>query len=239
MIISYTILTTPRKEPYLERTISSLQKSGFFNERECLPLNLVAGSPEPEHLDRYRRDKRFIVHDMTKDEADNLLFHVAGIALRATWGHRRCLHSWRTNEGAEAVCIMEDDVSVTSNFAKKVYETAIEVRKRFGIKWVLSLYTPHSRSPMEAMRAGKKWVFVGSDGYYGAQGIVYPNRVRDEYIAYLADHTINLPHDLAMPEVMKKLGIPILASAPCLVQHMGSITQGVSGPYHRSESFLE
>lgn len=133
---------------------------------------------------------------------------------------------------------MEDDVLVTSNFAKKVRDAAVDVKKNFGEKWVLTLYTPHSKEPTTAMRSGKSWFLRGYEGFYGAQGIVYPNRVRDEYIAYLADHTINLPHDLAMPEAMKKLGIPILASAPCLVQHMGSVSQGVSGPFHRSESFI-
>lgn len=239
MKISYTILTTPRKEPYLERTIASLEKSGFFSDPACIPLNLVAGSPEPEHLNPYRHDAKFRVHDFEKQEADDHMFEVAGVALRATWGHRRCLHSWRANEGAEAVCVMEDDVSVTSDFSKKVQDTALDVIKNFGLKWVLTLYTPHSQGPLEAMRSRKKWLFRGSDGFFGAQGIVYPNRVRDEYIAYLADHTINLPHDLAMPEVMKKIGIPILSSAPCLVQHMGSVSQGVSGPYHRSESFIQ
>lgn len=238
MKISYTILTTPRKEPYLERTIASLEKSGFFSDPDCVPLNLVAGSPQPEHLNPYRHDPRFRTHDFTKDEADAHMFDVAGVALRATWGHRRCLHTWRANEAAEAVCVMEDDVSVTSNFTKKVQESVVDIKKNFGAKWVLTLYTPHSLGPLEAMRSGKKWLFRQSEGFYGAQGIVYPNRVRDEYIAYLADHTINLPHDLAMPEVMKKLGIPILASAPCLVQHIGSVSQGVSGPYHRSESFI-
>jgi hypothetical protein len=237
--ISYSILTTPRKEPYLQRTIASLEKSGFFADPECIPLNLIAGSPEPKHLNPYRHDCRFAVHDMSKEEADGHLFDVAGVALRATWGHRRCLHSWRANEGAEAVCVMEDDVAVTSNFSAKVRGVVVDVRKNCGPQWVLTLYTPQSTAPFDAMRDGKKWFFRGYDGYYGAQGIVYPNRVRDEYIAYLADHTINLPHDLAMPEVMKKLGIPILASAPCLVQHMGSVSQGVSGPFHRSESFLQ
>lgn len=239
MKISYSILTTPRKEPYLQGTIASLEKSKFFLHHSCLPLNLVAGSPEPEHLNPYRHDSRFAVHDMSKEEADRHLFEHAGVALRATWGHRRCLHSWRANEGCEAVCVMEDDVYVTSDFADKVDAVIKEVRKNFGGKWVLTLYTPQSKAPLEAMNEGKKWLFRGHVGFYGAQGIVYPNRVRDEYIAYLADHTINLPHDLAMPEVMKKLGIPLLGSAPCLVQHMGNVSQGVSGPYHKSESFIE
>jgi hypothetical protein len=237
--VSYSILTTPRKEPYLQRTLASIEKSGFFKDPNCIPLNLIAGSPNPEHLNPYRHDSRFAVHDMTKDEADSHIFEHAGVALRATWGHRRCLHSWRANDGCEAVCVMEDDVHVTSDFVVKVAAVVKDVRKNFGGRWVLSLYTPQSKEPFDAMNQGKKWIMRGYAGFYGAQGIVYPNRVRDEYISYLADHTINLPHDLAMPEVMKKLGIPLLGSAPCLVQHMGSVSQGVSGPYHRSESFQE
>lgn len=239
MKISYTILTTPRKEPYLQRTLASLDKSGFFEQRENLPLHLVAGSPEPEHLNPYRHDDRFFVHDMTKDEAGRLIFDVAGVALRATWGHRRCLHPWRVNEGADTVLVMEDDIQVTSQFTTKLKATAVEIWKKFGARWVMTCYTPQSPAPLEAMKAGKKWIFRGHDGYYGAQALLYPTRARDEYMMYLADHVLNLPHDLALPVVLKTLGIPLLGSAPCLVQHMGSVTQGVSASYHRSESFIE
>jgi hypothetical protein len=239
MKISYTILTTPRKEPYLQRTIASLEKAGFFQEPENVPLHLVAGSPQPEHLNPYRHDPRFVIHDMTKEDAGRLIFDVAGVALRATWGHRRCLYPWRANEGAEAVLVMEDDIRVTSQFAAKLRNLATEIRKTFGTRWVMTGYTPQSQEPLQAMKAGKKWIFRGYDGYYGAQAILYPIRARDEYMMYLVDNVLSLPHDLALPVVLKTLGIPLLASAPCLVQHMGSVTQGVSGAYHHSESFQE
>lgn len=239
MKISYTILTTPRKEPYLQRTLASLDKAGFFQEPENLPLHLVAGSPEPEHLNPYRHDSRFLIHDMTKDEAGRLIFEVAGVALRATWGHRRCLYPWRTNEGAEMVLVMEDDIQVTSQFAAKLRKVASDIRKTFGSRWVMTCYTPQSSQPLEAMKSGKNWIFCGYDGYYGAQAVLYPIRARDEYMMHLVDHVLNLPHDLALPVVLKTHGIPLLASAPCLVQHMGNVTQGVSDSYHRSQSFLE
>lgn len=236
MKISYSILTTPRKEPYLRRTLAALDKGGFFSKNG--PLHLVAGSPDPEHLNPYRNDNRFVVHDMPKDEADGLLFQHAGVALRATWGHHRALHPWRVNDGSEAHLVMEDDISFTANWTEKLQEIADGILKAFGKRWVLCLYTPQSKEPLDAFNSGKKWIMRKYEGFYGAQAILYTNRARDEYLAYLVDHTIHMPHDLAMPEAMKKIGIPILATAPCLVQHMGSVTQGVSASFHSSESFL-
>lgn len=175
---------------------------------------------------------------MSKDEAGGLLFEHAGIPLRATWGHHRALHPWRVNEGSEAHLVMEDDIAFTANWTDKLQDIAESILKSFSKRWVLTLYTPKSKEPIDAFYAGKKWVLRKYAGFYGAQAILYPNRARDEYLAYLVDHTIHMPHDLAMPEVMRKIGIPILATAPCLVQHMGNITNGVSGSFHCSESFL-
>lgn len=174
---------------------------------------------------------------MPKEEADGLLFEHAGVPLRATWGHHRALHPWRTNDGAEGHLVMEDDITFTTKWIAKLQETVENIGKFYSKRWVLTLYTPQSKEPIDAFNAGRKWIIRRYDGYYGAQAILYPARARDEYLSYLVDHTIQMPHDLALPEAMKKLGIPILATAPCLVQHMGNVTNGVSGAFHRSESF--
>jgi hypothetical protein len=238
MKISCSILTNPRKEPYLQRTLESLNKAGVFSHKELLPFRLVAGSPNPEHFLPYRNDARFLVEDFPQEEADRHIFQHAGAALRATWGHRRCLHPWRANPNCDALLVMEDDIEVTSDFTQKLMTVAETVSKQFGKRWVITLYTPQSKEPLEAHKDGKKWIFRQYDNFFGAQAVLYSIRARDEYMAFLVDHVIQKPHDLALPEVLKMLEIPLLGSAPCLVQHTGAVKQGVSGLFHTSTSFL-
>lgn len=236
--VSHTILTTPRREPYLERTLKSLMGTRFFDDNAKLPLRLVAGSPQLEHLDPYRKDPRLLVDDMPKEEAEGLLFSSAGVPLRATWGHHRCLHPWRAKPGSDAVLVMEDDISFARDWMSDLDATIEGLISASGNRWALSLYTPHSREPLDAHKAGRRWITPAYEHFYGAQAILYPVGIRDEYMAYLVDHTIHKPHDLALPQVLRALGIPLYATAPCLVQHMGSVSQGVSGSFHRSDSFL-
>lgn len=239
MKLSFSILTTPRQEPYLENTIRSLDSTGFFDSGANLPLRLVCGSPDSSHLNAYRNDSRFQIHEMSQEEADQRMFNIAGVALRATWGHHRCLHHERANPDADAILVMEDDIKFAQGWLLHLKVAVSEIVNRHGRRWLLSLYAPHFKEPLEAYRDGKKWLPRDYKGFYGAQAILYPLGVRDSYLAYLAGHPVNLPHDLALPDVMKALGIPIFTTAPCLVQHMGAVKQGVSGGMHRSDSFQE
>lgn len=239
MKISYSILTTPRQEPYLKNTLRSLEATGFFDKPERLPLRLICGSPDSSHLNEYQHDARYEIDPMSAREAEERMFPIAGVALRATWGHHRCLHHEKASPDCDAVLVMEDDIKFSMGWLGHLEAAVREIVGLHGRRWLLSLYTPHLKEPLQAYRAGKKWIRREYAGFYGAQAILYPVSVRDSYLAYLAGHTLNLPHDLALPEVMKTLNIPIFTTAPCLVQHMGKVKQGVSSGYHVSESFIE
>jgi hypothetical protein len=237
--ISYSILTTPRQEPYLKDTLRSLDETGFFDKPEHFPLRLICGSLDSSHVEEYRNDSRFHIDRMSEVEAEQKMFSIAGVALRCTWGHHRALHYDKANPDCDAVLVMEDDLKFARGWLKHMQSAVQEIISLYGRRWLLTLYVPQFKEPLEAYRAGKKWISRGYAGFYGAQAILYPLGVRDSYMAYLTGHPVNLPHDLALPEVMKALGIPMFTTAPCLVQHTGKIKQGVSSGFHISESFLD
>lgn len=240
--ISYSILTTPRKEPFFQRTVESLEATGFFQDKRNLPLHIVSGAPGcgyPVGFDP--RPDRFQSHPMTPEEAEKLAWSIAGAPLRATWGHWRCLAPERTSPGSTFVLVMEDDLRFAAGWLDRLKKIVREIAYAFSDEWLLTLYTPGSTAPLSAFREGKKWIQRSHDGFYGTQAIVYPLTIRDAYLEHVssADWSTHLPHDLSLPFAMKQLGIPILASAPCLVQHMGLVSEGVSGSQHQSLSFLE
>lgn len=236
MKISYTILTTPRKEPYLERTIKSLELTGFFQDPENLPLRLVTNTPESDYIDAYKKDARFYVEEMTRRELSERLWRAAGDALRETWGHYRCLDPDRANPDSTGIVVLEDDLQFSKDWIKSLREIVEGLHGINGRRLLLTLYSPNTREPLEAHQAGRKWVSRPYSGFYGPQAIYYPLGVRDEYMAYLTGHPIDAPHDLALGEVMKALRIPMFTSAPCLVQHMEVAPE--NGSVHRSESFI-
>lgn len=232
--ISYTIMTSPRKESYLERTIQSLAQTGFFDQKENWPVRLLSSTPDTEHLDSYRKDSRFYIEEMTEKESSERIWSAAGEGLRETWTHYRCLHPDRVNIDSSGVLVLEDDLKFSKTWMKTVSRTVDEIVSLYGRRWLLSLYSPNTKEPLEASRAGSRWLSRPYEGFYGSQAILYPLGVRDEYLAYLTAKPLHNPHDLNLPVVMKDLHIPILTTAPCLVQH-AELGDGI----HRSESFIE
>lgn len=235
--ISYSILTTPRKEPYLERTIKSLEQTGFFQNPENLPLRLVTTIPDSGYVEAYRKDSRFCIEDISRRELSERIWLSAGDALRETWGHYRCLHPDRANPDTSGILVLEDDIQFARNWMECLQAVIEELASLNGRRWLLTLYSPNTKEPLEAYQAGRKWASRPYTGFFGPQAIYYPLGVRDEYMAYLTGHPIEKPHDLTLAEVMKALRIPMFTTAPCLVQHMEVPSGGVTD--HKSESFLE
>lgn len=235
--ISFCILTAPRRECYFDRTLESLNHTGFFNEPTNLPIDVVLGAPTSEPL--IYKHSQLHVHPMDSEEAQKMGWHVAGPPLRATWGHWRCLT--RKLSDKQAILVMEDDIVFARGWLKRLNLIARELFEKFLDQWLLTLYTPSSTEPLEAFKNGRTWILRSYEGFFGAQALLYPLAVRDAYLRYIArpEWSQHLPHDLALPLAMKELGIPILATAPCLVQHMGLVSEGVSGSQHQSMSFLE
>jgi hypothetical protein len=252
--VSFTIVTAPRKENYLDQTIKSLEQTGFFSDRRNLPLRLVAGSPEP-HLERFKSDRnRFLVDEMSEAEAKEWHWHGSGLGLRASKGHRRALHPLRTRCGSQFVCIFEEDLRFASGWMGHLEKGLEEAVKRHGDRFLLSLYTPEETGPLEVYKKGRN-LYERTYRFYGIQGVIWPNVVRETFMYETAvrpidqdrgpgktmDRAYHKPHDEMVGLTMEALKIPILATAPCLVQHIGIVSNsGTSDAYiHRSKSFLE
>lgn len=231
MKISYSILTSPKKEPYLARTVGSLEQTGFFENVDNLPIRLVTTIPDSQYVDVYKNDARFYIEEMTRRELSEKDWLATGNALRETWGHHRCLDPDRVNPDVAGILVLEDDLQFSKTWMKRFHEVLKDLANLHGRRWLLTLYSPHTKEPLEAHQAGRRWASRPYNGFYGSQAIYYPLGVRDEYMAYLTGHPIDKPHDLALAEVMHALRIPMFTSAPCLVQHQES--------QHKSESFIE
>jgi hypothetical protein len=252
--VSYSVVTAPRKEDYLDRTIRSLEETGFFNDPRNLPLRLVAGSPEP-HLERFKSDRRrFIVDEMSENEAKEWHWHGSGLGLRASKGHRRAMHPFRARFGSDFVCIFEEDLQFAKGWMGHLEKGLESCVRKYGDRFLLSLYTPEETGPMEAHRNGRD-VYERTYRFYGIQGVLWPNIVREAFMYHTAvrpidqergpgktmDRAYEKPHDEMIGLTLEALKVPILATAPCLVQHMGTISNaGTSDSHiHRSKSFLE
>lgn len=237
MKVSYSILTSPRKVPYLAETLKSLEQTGFFENLDNLPLRLVTTIPDSGYVDAYKNDSRFCIEEMTRRELSERAWRAAGDALRDTWGHYRCLHHERANPDSSGILVMEDDLRFSKDWMGRLQTLVAELTSIHGRRWLLTLYSPNTKEPLEAHQAGRLWASRPYNGFYGPQAVYYPLGVRDEYMAYLTGHPIEKPHDLVLGEVMEALRIPMFTSAPCLVQHM-EVSSG-SSPVHRSGSFIE
>ena len=89
MNIAAALVTVPRAEGYLYRTIESLEGSGFW-ARAKEPLRLVAGSPDVSHLDPYHNQpERFIIDELPEEEAAKVRFPQLGQKPRCAFGHCR------------------------------------------------------------------------------------------------------------------------------------------------------
>jgi hypothetical protein len=256
MKISYSIVTYPRKERYLDQTVQSLSDTGFFNYPEHLPLRLIGGSPDSSHLSSYFSDSRFIVDPMTEEEAREYHWHGSGGGLHAIKGHRRSFHPFRISPDASFLMVMEDDIVFTKGWIPRLETTLKEIVRNFSDRFILSLYTPgfsDAANPMDAYRSGRLWVERTPERFYGVQAILYPLVIRDMYLYETAprpddarafgpgkemDRQYGRPHDLLLAAVMKSMKIPILSTAPCLVQHVGH-SSGANSPPHQSTTFLE
>lgn len=227
--ITYAIMTATKEENRLEQTLESLEKTGFFDRPEHLPLRIIAGSSDCGYLEKYMYDSRFLVDPMSESEARQMRWKELGNALRRTAGHRRALDPKKVNPGSKYLMVFEDNVIFCKGWITRFERILEEVEKNYKEKFLLSLSVDGSQtSAIEAYRAGKLYIPLSYASFNTIQAMLYPFWVRDEYMSVTKMYPGELPHESAISKNMKAMEIPILTTAPSLVQKVG--IQSVDSP---------
>lgn len=229
--INLAVTTVWREENYLDATLKSL--STECSTHDDPPVNLVVGSPQAEHLTRYRSLPGIIVDEMGLHTwswiKNNDVRH------RATWNYYRCLT--QCGAGERGSLVLEDDVKFACGWRRRLDVTLVALEAKFGSEFVLTIYDPYSWEPKES----PLYAEYPRQFFAGTQGVYYPASVRQGYAKYLRWHGVigNKDHyDYLLRDYLIQEDIPLFAAAPSLIQHMGRNTTGV-GAWHEAPGFIE
>lgn len=245
--IEFAIVTSPRKPLYLHDAISSLMDTGFFQSPENLPLRLICGrkfqANDPELL-AYRGNSQFTVEENVERGLPFGSIYSerpsAGPQRDLCINHRRGVLRLFTSDSTH-LCIFEDDVKFPVGWLKRLHETIDDIEKSYGDRWVMTLFVRNSAEPLEKMREGRKWYPYLKRPYVGTQGIVYPRGVAREISDAVLERCIlyyEHPIDELLGYWLDENQIDMLASAPCLVQHIGDVSTMEHG-YMVTEGFVD
>lgn len=237
---AYAVVTIPRPKDYLGQTLKSLERSGFFDQPENLPLHLIAACPDDSHLAPYVDDPRFEVHRLTPDEA--AVWATLGTKPRCAFGHYITMGRMLEREWDELL-VFEDDVKVARGWMEYLEKVIPDVRATaLPDKWVLSLYSFTAPRLRMAFMTGKRFLPVPLHKFWGTQGNVYPRSVVVGYRLYLLDICIRQQReavDVALIWFGNDHDLAFFTLVPSVVEHMGDMTTGQSDHFHRAIAFFD
>ena len=225
--IDIAITTIARENNYLDTTLQSL---GTKNN-----IKLVVGSPDATYLDFYRGLPPYMVLDCTSE--DWLQIMGESVWHRASWNYWRCLNGdLRYDNG---ILIFEDDIKAAAGWREHLDKTITAIEEHHEQNYVLALYSPYKR---EAYKQGLLYESYPTRLFYGTQGMYYPEKTRVEFTRFLhafGVSTYRIPYDMLLREYLMNTGTCLLATSPSLIQHIGAVTTGLGGRFHRAPSFIE
>ena len=232
--INLAISTVCRKENYLAATLESLlaTSSSADSQRVCL----VAGSPVTTHLEGHRSHPKFTVVEI----GPNTWAWIKNSSLRhrATWNYYRCLT--QCPAGARGTLIFEDDVRFAHGWQVYLIRILAALEERYGADFVLSLYTSWG-FVQEGYRNGQMFTEYPHEDFFGTQGMYFTAKTRQGFAKYLKAHGVvanEEAYDLLLRDYLRQVGLPLFATAPSLVQHVGKRSTGLGG-WHESPAFVE
>ena len=229
--INLVISTVWREEGYLDATLTSL--SSEYPIRRDQPVFLVVGSPVTTHLDGYRSQPGIVVVEMGQ--------HAWGwiknnsLRQRATWNYYRCLT--QCTGGERGTLILEDDVRFACGWRSRLDKTLAVLESRFGSRFVLTIYDPYGWQPKGSYLHAE----YPRERFTGTQGVYYPAKMRQGFAQYLKVKGVigNKNHyDFLLRDHLIQEDIPLFATSPSLIQHMGRNTTGL-GVWHEAPGFVE
>jgi GR25 family glycosyltransferase involved in LPS biosynthesis len=248
MLLEAALLTVKREVPFLGETLESLRRTRFFERKDRLPLRMIAGAPGTQHFqDCPRFEGAISFHGLEEAEAKFMGYGTLGPRRRCAFGHYRAMHQLSLLDTAwDAALIFEDDLAFADGWLEYLDSVLEEVRHVYGDRWIVTLYRvkhPDQTPVSKAVRAGRQWLLIPrKEEFWGTQAIAYSRKVLPRIQQNLWDHAIrrfDYPVDIAIGYAADSEGIPILATAPSLVQHMGYRSTGQSKWFHRAECFYE
>lgn len=115
--------------------------------------------------------------------------------------------------------------------------TLAALESRLGSKFVLTIYDLHNWQPKE----NRLYAEYPREKFTGTQGVYYPAKVRQDFAKYLKVKGViaNKNHyDFLLRDYLLQEDIPLFATSPSLIQHMGRNTTGL-GVWHQAPGFSE
>lgn len=242
--LKFCICTVPRRKGYIHKTIESLGNTGFFEAKELLPLRISVAHPDSTFLSRYEQRNDMMIWRQSPEEAVKIGYDNLNVRQLSTWGHIRAMNMLlRTPSYFDYGAILEDDVVFSRGWIPYLYQILEKLIANSRNRWILSLFQfkPHIR---KAFLAGKTYTEIPIWMFNGAPCFIYPKKILPLLIEYMMENGIRnfrQVNDFSVRDFAVKNKIPVYASVPCLIQHMGDETTGQSDPNVRfkADMFLE
>ena len=202
MIINMTTFAV-RKKHYIDQTLESL----FQSDGRDIPLNLIVGSSDTSHIERYRKVANIVPWDQAaqSQEIEGRLRRNCTInAIRAL----------RYGDDDHCLCC-EDDIIFDKNWFSRLMLTIAEIDRK---DYVLNLGQQHDQSP------DKRYATHTQPALCGAQGIFYPNKpLRDAVADYVQKKMKSGMNDILIGNYAK-LYASLYNTTPPLIEHIGQVS---------------
>jgi glycosyltransferase involved in cell wall biosynthesis len=202
MIINMTTFAS-RKKHYIDQTLESL----FQSDGRDIPLNLILGSSDTSHVERYRNVANIVLWDEDAESQvrEGELRHNCNVnAIRAL------------AYGDDDYCLCcEDDIAFDRNWFSQLMLTVAAID---GKEYVLNLGQRCDQSP------GERYAIHTQPYLCGAQGIFYPSKPLRNAVAEYLEQNI---HEGMNDDLIGRYGKQYAAlynATPILVDHIGDVS---------------
>ena len=229
------VMTVKRSPEYVHMTLASLLLSDPL-VHQLRGVHLVVGGAEVEYLSQYRHHHRIEIHQMGQEDAQQ--------TRRWTLHQRFCLNYYRCltvpPADCSGICICEDDVIFQDGFIEKMLAAVNEMEQTHKLtKYLLNLYLPSGLLPEPSFRFGQYCAKYDAQSFYGTQCMYYPRSVALELARFVHEHGVShyrLEGDMLVREYAIEIN-GLYGTVRSLVQHIGFITTGLAGFFHRAPTF--
>jgi hypothetical protein len=202
MIINMTTIAS-RQQHYIDQTLESL----FQSDGRDIPLNLILGSRDASHVERYRNVATVVAWD---EQAER--------QARVGKLRRNCnvnaIRALRYGDDDYCLCC-EDDIIFDPHWFSQLMLTIAEIDRR---EYVLNLGQERDQEP------GKRYATHTRSSLCGAQGIFYPSkRLRNALANYLEQNIAAGTNDLLVGKFAKRF-VALYNTTPVLITHIGQVS---------------